>query len=80
MLQNNGSDLLADGNNGVQGGHGVLENSGDLAAADLGPVLVELHLRQIEHAGTVKLILGLVQVLNAEHNSIKDLVALLLIR
>ena len=50
-------DLRADGTDGVEGGHGVLEDRGDLRAADAFPVLIcpELgQIRSVEHDGAVR--------------------------
>ena len=40
-------DLPANGLQGIQGGHGVLHDHGDLLTADLAPVLFALELGQI---------------------------------
>ena len=73
MLQNDGGDLLADGDDGVQAGHGILENGGDLLAADLCPVVVILYLGKVEHALTMEAVGGLVQILHPEGDLIEHI-------
>ena len=56
MLFDDLGDLGADGPDGVQRGHGVLEDRGDLGAPDTFPILIGLQLGQIlamEHNGAV---------------------------
>ena len=76
VLEDHGGDLLPDGDDGVQGGHGVLEHGGNPAAPDLAPVLGVLHVGQVQNAGAVELLRRLVQVLHPEGHVVKDGVAL----
>ena len=75
VLEDNGGDLLADGDDGVQGGHGILEHGCDLAAADLRPVLGIPDLGQVDDAGAVEHILGLVQVFDPEDHLVEHGIA-----
>ena len=54
VLEDDGGDLLADGDDGVQRSHGVLEDRGDFLTADLGQVLAVLDVGQVQDAGTVE--------------------------
>ena len=79
VLQDHGSDLLTNGNDGVQGGHGILEYGSDLAAADLGPVLGILDLSQVYKACAVQIGIIAVQVFHTEYDLVKHLISLLFI-
>ena len=76
VLLNDGHDLLADGDDRVQGGHGILEHGGDPAAADLLPVVGVLHLGAVDDGVAVNLVLFLVQgaELHTEGNQLKNLI------
>ena len=62
MLEDHGHDLLANGNNRVQAGHGVLEHGGDAAAADLLPVVGILHVGAVDDGVAFQLVFSLVQL------------------
>ena len=72
MLQNDGHDLPADRDDRVQGGHGILEYGGNAAAADLFPVGIRLHTRQIEHASAEKLLLIFAFILHIQRSISQD--------
>ena len=76
VLEDDGGDLLADGDDGVEAGHGVLEDGGDALTADLAPLLGVLHQGQVQHTVAMEAVGRLVQVLHPAGDVGEDRVAL----